>query len=409
MEAARTAVSVASGYDLERAMAQLIFSEWRTGREAEAIATFQKYQVYLDTSGDASREAFYFLGHLLDKNYDKEALELMQRIIDAQRTVAFYWKVAQDSNPIQLLQFAVRNKAEDLLCQLYERGEYILAADDLEENDASGEIEGALPAIRLVRGLVLLKVTDQDEYALDLLHKGIMDQEIVDTDFSATHHAAKEALLKAYLCKILSAKSSGDEEQAQLFSSRLSAFVQENSITPTGDNISLTVAVWHRVENRVADAQVFLRPCISLAIDMLTDGTEDNDADAWFRLSDALSVSGDRDNALAAEWKRKQLQLELKDDSENAQLVWCDGCGNIITFCNALFRCCYCVETDICESCHELLLKTKMPFRVCGKSHEFMHVPGVDTAHAKDEIKVNGEFLKITDWLDKLKEKYLGL
>lgn len=69
-----------------------------------------------------------------------------------------FWLAARDYFSTQLLQIAVGSNAEELLCRLYEKGEYVLAANDQEERDASGDLEGALPAIRPLRALVLLKV-----------------------------------------------------------------------------------------------------------------------------------------------------------------------------------------------------------------------------------------------------------
>ena len=64
-------------------------------------------------------------------------------------------------------------------------------------------------------------------------------------------------------------------------------------------------------------------------------------------------------------------------------------------------------DTDLCRTCYELLKDDKLPLRICGKAHEFTYVPPVEAGYPKGEIKVDGKFMKITDWLRHLTEKYL--
>lgn len=99
LETAKLSVAVASGEDVERTMAQLLFCELRTGRLDESIATFHQYLDEVDKSDEASREVYYFINELLDSSYSRkneEVLETIKRMVDVQRSVEFFLPVGPE-------------------------------------------------------------------------------------------------------------------------------------------------------------------------------------------------------------------------------------------------------------------------------------------------------------------------
>ncbi|KAK2752745.1 hypothetical protein FQN55_005876 [Onygenales sp. PD_40] len=90
---------------------------------------------------------------------------------------------------------------------------------------------------------------------------------------------------------------------------------------------------------------------------------------------------------------------------------YCDGpCTNRWTYADDLYDCRDCTDVQFCETClgdHEAVTLERM---VCGKSHEFMHVPKWEEIEAlkipKGQVKVGEEIMSIPDWLNTIRREW---
>jgi tetratricopeptide (TPR) repeat protein len=89
----------------------------------------------------------------------------------------------------------------------------------------------------------------------------------------------------------------------------------------------------------------------------------------------------------------------------------CDGrCGHIWTFADDIYACRDCVDVQFEAGCLEKLQNGTLERKVCGKTHEFFHIPKWNDEEARQiprgSVKVGGEIISIATWLDSIRKEW---
>lgn len=355
---------------------------------------------------------------------------------------------------LRLCGLASDENCVELVGEFYERGLHVLSSDDDDDDPDDLVLQ---PIFRSWYGILLLRATSADEKAIKTLERVLKDFEAVNITGNVRfiRDCAEDELQMRYLCKALRAKSSGDASGADDFASRLSDIVHRGNSSNNSRRSTLVLAVWERIEKREDVAKKLIQPAIAVAIDMLTDDNDENDLQAWDRLSDALAAFGDVPNATAALFFAKQFEEmvgrredpipkptveepgpeeTVSEDSNAEEAVseegfaqitgskgtdkdskgqttsyyWCvcDGCFKRVNTRRIHYRCSNCLSIDFCAFCHQLLLGGKLKQNICDKSHEFLRIPAVTGALPEGKIRANNQNIAIKDWLDGLKRQW---
>jgi hypothetical protein len=355
---------------------------------------------------------------------------------------------------LQLCGLANDENCVELVGEFYERGLHVLSSDDDDDDPDDLVLQ---PIFRSWYGTLLLRATSDDGKAIETLERALKDFEAVNVTGNVRfiRDCAENELQMRYLCKALRARSSGDSSGADDFASRLSdIFHRGNSCNNTRQS-TMVLAVWERTEKREDVVKKLIQPAIAVAIDMLTDDNDENDLQAWDRLSCALAASGDALNATAAAFFAKQFKGMVKrredvipkpaveepgleeavSEHSNAEeavfeeglaqitgsegtdkdskrrttsYYWCtcDGCFERLSISRIQYRCSNCLSVDFCAFCHQLLLGGELKQNICDRSHEFLRIPAVTGALPEGKIRVNNQDIAIKDWLDGLKRQW---
>jgi hypothetical protein len=362
--------------------------------------------------------------------------------------------VFDDILNLRLCGLASDENCIELVGEFYERGLHVLSSDDKDDDPDDLVLQ---PIFRSWYGILLLRATSDDERAIKTLERALKDFEAVSVtgNVGFIRDCAENELQMRYLCKALRARSSGDSSGADYFASRLSDIVHRGNSSNNSRQSTLVLAVWERTEKREGVAKKLIRPAIAVAIDMLTDDNDENDLQAWNRLSCALVASGDVLNAAATVFFARQFkgmverreglipkpavrepslgEAILEDSGAEgvvseegfAQITgsegtdkdskgrttsyyWCmcDGCFKKVSISSIQYRCSNCLSIDFCAHCHQLLLGGKLKQNICDKSHEFLRIPAVTRPLPEGKIRANNQDIAIKDWLDGLKRQW---
>jgi hypothetical protein len=353
---------------------------------------------------------------------------------------------------LQLCGLASDENCAKLIGEFYERGLHVLSSDDNDDDPDDIILQSIFCTWY---GIVLLRATSDDEKATKTLERALKDFDAANVTgyIRFIRDCAENELQMHYLCKALRLRSSAESSGSDDFVSCLSDLAHRGNSSNNCRHPTLILAVWKRTEKHDDAAKKLLRPTIAAAIGMLADENDENDLQAWSRLSSALAASGDILNATAAAFFARQCKetVEVREglipqptvaesDPEKAVLEgsntevtvseeafaqitgleatdkdskrrttsshWCDGCYKMLSTRSIQYRCSYCLFIDFCTFCHELLLDGKLKQNICDKSHEFFCIPAVTGLLPEGKIRVNNQDIPIKDWLDGLKRHW---
>ncbi|KAM5491983.1 hypothetical protein MaudMau93_001732 [Microsporum audouinii] len=107
---------------------------------------------------------------------------------------------------------------------------------------------------------------------------------------------------------------------------------------------------------------------------------------------------------------------EENEDDGNDKLsgpleMGCDGdCGKQWTYADNFYACRDCLDVQFCHPCFTTLKAGVMDLKVCGKNHEFLHVPPWNAEVAKEvpkgSIRVGEEIILISDWVQRMRVQW---
>jgi tetratricopeptide (TPR) repeat protein len=164
----------------------------------------------------------------------------------------------------------------------------------------------------------------------------------------------------------------------------------------------------------------WLRAPLLLALDMLCDDDPGNDLDAYKRCIINLIAAGDFANAQAAA-AVCLMPLSMTDNSWLAaarelhfakHVCTCDGlCKTDGAVYNVDYKellfCTECIDTSLCEACHQKLMDSELPIRICNPRHEFLRVFPVPEEAKGVAARFDGEKMIVQqEWLDGLRKKW---
>ena len=352
---------------------------------------------------------------------------------------------------LRLCGLASDENCVQLVGKFYERGLQVLSSDDNDDDPDDLVLE---PIFRSWYGILLMRVTSDDEKAIKALERALKDFEAINVTGRVrfVKDSTEDELQMRYLCKAFRARSSGNSSGADDFASRLSDILYRGNPSKTRPLSAFMLAVWERTEKHEDVAKKLIQPALAEEIDRLTNDNNEKDLRAWPRLACVLAASGDVLNATAAVFFAKQCKgvVQRREDldpkpgveepgpeeavledsnaegavfdegfaqntsSEKTDKTFqrqttsyycctCDGCFKRLSTRRIHYRCSYCLSIDFCIFCHQLLLDGKLRQNVCDKSHTFLRIPAVTRTLPEGKIRVNDQNIAIKDWLDELK------
>ena len=147
------------------------------------------------------------------------------------------------------------------------------------------------------------------------------------------------------------------------------------------DNDETAVAAWRLLEPSRPKADVKDDEVLSGATQGAEDSGESQDpaGDAELKMNGHLLSATDTESP--AKSKAPNLEPHNLDDLESFVGFSCDGgCGMDWKAIGDLYVCKYCLDVQMCPSCHQRLLDGDIHPLMCSKAHSFLYVPPFDRA-----------------------------
>lgn len=291
-----------------------------------------------------------------------------------------------------------------------------------------------LAHLRLYHGLLLYYQGDKglnDHAAIDIWEKNIHMTDYDEYYLEGAMVESSEMLAAAFfgVCK----RSNWDPLIVNINTMKFSDLQQQRSQV-VGRGESFLVARIHCEASAgpiPKAAKELVRPHIQEAMNLLPDEDPSNDWQGYYMLAEALSFV-DQDNALVA-WSLISPHEISEPSSESSKasvnedvaampskrqlsgpLAYAyDGeCGHEWTFPDDIYFCLECVDVQFDAKCLDFLNKGYLTRRVCGKDYKFLHIPPWDEEAFRDRgegnVLVGGKIVKVKDWLQDIREVYLG-
>jgi tetratricopeptide (TPR) repeat protein len=194
----------------------------------------------------------------------------------------------------------------------------------------------------------------------------------------------------------------------------------EGDVFMTTRNSTLCLASLYRAFGEPEKGRQFFKDHLKLGLDLLTDDDPENDWEGYRKISETLSRAGDNINALAAQ--ALVCPKLIPDDSsipptpggtiplpvgaqERFSAV-CDGCETANEYATEkMYSCLFCVDISFDADCYKLLMEDKLPFKICGKEHEFFYVPELKP-FPKGSVPVDGKIVPVKEWLADVRKQW---
>jgi tetratricopeptide (TPR) repeat protein len=219
-----------------------------------------------------------------------------------------------------------------------------------------------------------------------------------------------------YLQRALVARANGDRDSVTNYLGKISGMVPEE-VTQSQLLIppQLYLARFHHVDGNDAKAQQIVRTLVQIALELLSDGDEDNDLDAFGKLLYVFIPLDDTKNALAALGL-----IGLGNRSDHGQgLVYdmdipCDGeCKHIWKMPSEMWICKNCIGINLEENCLKKLQGRKLERTICNPDHDFLKAPKWD-GHRMDSLPKGmvpwgDQNITLDEWKQEIRKAYVDL
>lgn len=212
-----------------------------------------------------------------------------------------------------------------------------------------------------------------------------------------------------YLQRALVARAKADQDSVMDYLGSISGMVPEE-VTQSRLLIppQLYLARFHHVDGNDTKAQQIVRTLVQIALELLSDGDEDHDLDAFIPLDDTK-------NALAALGL-----IGLGNRSDNGQgLVYdmdipCDGeCKYIWKMPSELWICKNCIGINLEENCLKKLQECKLERNICNPDHDFLKAPRWDGQRMdslpKGMVPWGDQNITLDEWKQVIRKAYVDL
>lgn len=290
------------------------------------------------------------------------------------------------------LQAALRTKHFDLLEETYELAINFL----LERQDHT-----TLCYVRYYYATAIYSLRDRES-------KAIAEWEKVLVEVPQSHLYTILPLLVSKLGPLYlhKARASGDDiNAASSYLHKLETLIPDGA--PGADALlppKLYLARYYQTQGDVLRAKQITREIVKQALEILSDDDEDNDKYAYFNLLTVFLPLEDNRNMLAS---LAMMSLNTSD----TEILYCDGdCGNSWSYLGEMLWCKDCIDFQIDKECHRKLCDGVLPFTVCHRSHDFLHIPGRETII--QDIPVGcvpfGEaVIPLDEWMELIRRNYV--
>lgn len=90
---------------------------------------------------------------------------------------------------------------------------------------------------------------------------------------------------------------------------------------------------------------------------------------------------------------------------------YCDGCGTSWTYVDNIYCCKDCLDVQLEPNCYAALKTGTLDPKICGKDHEFLHIPPFDEAEwralaTEDNVRVGNRVMPRKEWLKDIKNQW---
>jgi tetratricopeptide (TPR) repeat protein len=455
------AVSYAANHQYKKAIDTLLLSQELISDNNEGLrrVNFTRLSRYQERLGDidAAIESYAraldglevpealsvtqnFLRLLLTHRKYDQALQIVESLSNTKNMgtsdsalVDFYWQLMDEADIHQeLISLAVETDSLEAVAEFYRRGLRAFVHFD---------ILGIRSAFRFYYAVLHLRLFQQDK-AVRLLEAVVDDPQLSlgTKRYEWMRWSAEFILAVVYLDKALTAQRYDNLQTTEEVVGRLTELAQHERAAKSTRLPAVILGVWHRINGRTEAARACIRGSVMLGVDLLTDDTDENDVEGWSTLGIGLLAAGDNQNALMVVLYCKQLGMnsaatgrsesvgedeytdkepakatrdangqgenEQKTTREDPADYECDGCHKGIRASQEMHRCSYCLSVDFCEDCYGLYTAGNLPINVCGRHHEFIHVPPVLEAYPRGLIKAGDVYRETSVWLEELRETW---
>ncbi|KAK2736232.1 hypothetical protein FQN57_000830 [Myotisia sp. PD_48] len=185
------------------------------------------------------------------------------------------------------------------------------------------------------------------------------------------------------------------------------------------------LGAWYILKGMKEEANVFFKPSIKAALEILSDDDPENDMEGYFGLVSVLIVTRDDRNAIAllhalgayenktsANTDEESGSDGGEDDSDASDSKYdddyfacaCDGsCNRVFKTYDSTYLCRYCFDLLFCEPCMKLLKANQMPLNLCSPHHDWLFVPPNPQGVHKGKIFIDGAFIDLEQWKKNIK------
>ncbi|KAE8163699.1 hypothetical protein BDV40DRAFT_299237 [Aspergillus tamarii] len=290
------------------------------------------------------------------------------------------------------LQAALRTKHFDLLEETYELAINLL----LERQD-----HATLCYVRYYYATAIYSLRDRES-------KAIAEWEKVLVEVPQSHLYTILPLLVSKLGPLYlhKARASGDDiNAASSYLHKLETLIPDGA--PGADALlppKLYLARYYQTQGDVLRAKQITREIVKQALEILSDDDEDNDKYAYFKLLTVFLPLEDNRNMLAS---LAMMSLNTSD----TEILYCDGdCGNSWSYLGEMLWCKDCIDFQIDKECHRKLCDGVLPFTVCHRSHDFLHIPGRETIIQDIPagcVPFGEAVIPLDEWMELIRRNYV--
>ncbi|RMJ27317.1 hypothetical protein PHISP_01831 [Aspergillus sp. HF37] len=152
----------------------------------------------------------------------------------------------------------------------------------------------------------------------------------------------------------------------------------------------------------VRKAKTITRDIVKVSLDILTDGDEDNDLDAYNKLLWVFIPLDDRENI-------KAIRTLMSRRFGRHQGTVCDGdCNRSWELWDESWWCQDCINVNFENECQQKVQQGGLPFVVCNGSHCFLKAPKMDLDNTpEDSVPFGDGWVPVEDWLARIEKEYV--
>jgi tetratricopeptide (TPR) repeat protein len=296
------------------------------------------------------------------------------------------------------------NKTEQLPLMLHaalytDRLEFIVEAfrDCVEKLEARGD-RARLCFVRYYYGRGLNALQNGSPKAIEQWRKAIEEGAGPDLLSSLISNIAPY-----YLQKAIKAAAAHDDEAASINLEKIQTLLPED--VPESSVMlppAIYIVRYHARKGDLLQTKLIARDIVRKGIEILTDDIEDNDLPAYNELLWLFIALGDEENVTAI---RSLIVARFREHRN----FTCEGdCGGSWGMADEMIWCQDCINVKFENGCHGKLHETGFPFLFCNSTHNFLHLPKVDSPQ-DGHVSIGDDVIPVDEWMQHIQRDYIEL